>query len=140
MAQTLEQALKRFGEVERAATVGEALEAVQRRRPSLVVLDFALPDGDAKRVLAALDGDRWPTVVVISGAATPGDAFEVASLGVGAWLAKPFTLEALLDAVARARSMPPPVASVVRRCVGLRGLGEVEDEVRRVMTDEALGR
>lgn len=140
MRQTLARALVRFGEVDVASSVAEAVSCVRRRRPSLVVLDFALPDGDARQVLAALDGDVWPSVVAISGTATPVAAFELASLGVGAWLEKPFSLDALLEAVGRARTVAPPLAPVVRRSVGLKGLDEVEDEVRRVMTDEALGR
>lgn len=140
MLQTLALALARFGEVERASSVAEAVASLQRSRPSLVVLDFALQDGDARHVLAALEGDGWPAVVAISGTATPVEAFELASLGVGAWLEKPFSLEALIGAVERARSQAPRLAPFVRRCVGLRGLDDVEDEVRRVMTDEALGR
>lgn len=49
-----------------AEDVAGALEAIERLRPQVVLLDVQLPDGDGFDVLAALAGSAGPDVVLVS--------------------------------------------------------------------------
>jgi two-component system, OmpR family, response regulator len=95
----------RYGgfEVQKAATGREALRAVEKFRPQLVVLDVMLPDLDGFEVQRRLAGDGGKTPVVFL---TAKDATEdkVRGLTMGAddYITKPFSLEEL---VARVRAV-----------------------------------
>jgi DNA-binding NtrC family response regulator len=100
-----------------------------------------LADGDAFDVLAALQGcTPAPLVVAISGAATPAQTFRLAELGVRGFVAKPFGLGELREAIRRAGAEPPDLTAAIRAQVGHRAIGEVSSEVRQTMLDEALAR
>jgi DNA-binding response OmpR family regulator len=97
---------------EGVGTLREARAAVQRARPTVIVLDLMLPDGRADEWLTELAAmtSAPPTVLV---SASP-DAPEVAGRFGIACMAKPFDLDHLLDALNRAvaqqrfPSTPPP--------------------------------
>jgi DNA-binding NtrC family response regulator len=142
LLRTLEQALRgRFAEVRACRTVGDAERLVGGWRPDLIILDFMLPDGDARAVLdlAALR-EPAPVVVVISGAAGPADAFELGRRGVSGFLPKPLTLADLEQAIAIAMETAPALKPHLRQVVGHRDLAAMTEEVRSVMIDEALAR
>jgi two-component system, response regulator RegA len=124
-----------------ASTSAEAFARLAEREPDLVVADVCLPDGSA---LALLDATRQlvpePFKIGISGQASAEQAFELAQLGVRAYLAKPFLLKDLLDAIDRVRTDPPPLDPVARAAVGRFSLREVASRVRRAMILEALAR
>ena len=83
-------------QVEPAKDGTQAAAAAARHKPSLVVLDFYLPDEDGNDVLARLNAAYRPVpVIVISGA----QRIEVP--GVVAWVNKPFHRETLLDVVGK---------------------------------------
>jgi two-component system OmpR family response regulator len=90
-------------EITTAATGGEAVQAAQRVRPDLVVLDVMLPDGDGFDVVRRLrsGGDRTPVVFL-----TARDAVEdrVRGLTIGGddYVTKPFSLD---EIVARIRAV-----------------------------------
>src|SRR5919108_4929270 len=90
-------------DVQKAATGREALKAVEKFRPQLVVLDVMLPDLDGFEVQRRLAGDGGKTPVVFL---TAKDATEdkVRGLTMGAddYITKPFSLEEL---VARVRAV-----------------------------------
>lgn len=110
-------------------------------QPDLLVLDVVLEEGNAFDVLEAVATlDTAPTVIGVSGSASPDETFRLAQLGVLSFLPKPFTAEELEVAVARALSRPPDLRPLLRVSVGRRPMRDVEDEVRRTMVDEALGR
>ena len=96
-------------EVERAASGRAALEAVEGRKPDLIVLDVMLPDLDGFEVVRRLraDGLRVPIVFLTARDATED---KVAGLTIGGddYVTKPFSLEEL---VARVRA-------VLRRTAG----------------------
>jgi DNA-binding response OmpR family regulator len=103
MRQTLCWTLEAEGfAVADAATARQALEAVRRSRPSLVLLDYGLPDGDGADVVAALRkhlSEGAPPVVVIT---ADGRAAEKARrIGAAAYLHKPFDLDELLAVIRR---------------------------------------
>jgi DNA-binding NtrC family response regulator len=118
-----------------------ALAFLAGQSPELLLLDLALPDGDAFDVLEILgDPHPMPRVVAMSGVASPEQSFRMAQLGVRVFLAKPFDTAELLRAVATALSNPPDLRPQVRSVVGQRSLAEVESEVRATMVSEALAR
>jgi DNA-binding NtrC family response regulator len=127
--------------VKTVGTVALAIELLDRFRPELVVADVLLPDGTAiDLVQHALAQDALPAFVAISGAAGPDATFRLAQLGVRAFLKKPIDTQALHAAVELASRQPPSLAEHLRASVGQRPVREVEDEVRRVMVQEALAR
>jgi len=108
-----------------AAGVGEALRALEVRRPDVVLLDLVLADGHGLAVLdrvRAADGaasrvDPETPVVVLSGRVGEADRIRGLTRGADDYVCKPFSYPELL---ARLRS-------VIRRSAGrrLRGLVRV---------------
>lgn len=86
--------------VTEAATADEALRALSRARPRLVLLDLGLPDRDGLELIGAFRAADVPIIVLT---AREGSAEKVAALDLGAddYVTKPFDSEELL---ARIRS------------------------------------
>ena len=88
--------------VEAVRTVAGAADRIRALRPSLVLLDLDLPDGDGGEVLAALRADpatRDLPVVIVSSDATDLARTRLAAAGASEFLTKPIDLRRLLDAV-----------------------------------------
>jgi two-component system nitrogen regulation response regulator NtrX len=85
-----------------ACDAGEALHMASRERPSLVLLDIAMPGRDGVRVLEELR-DIWPDmpVVMMSGHGTIATAVRTTQLGARDFLEKPLSVERLLACVGR---------------------------------------
>lgn len=131
----------RARDVQAVAKVSEALELLHGYQPELIILDFSLPDGDAFDVLrAVIELQPAPSVVAISGIAKPLDAFQLALLGVRAFVPKPLDEARLQAAIDRALERGPDLTPHLRAAVGHRGLHEVEQEVRAAMVSEAMAR
>lgn len=84
-----------------ATTVAEAEEALERKRPDLVVLDLMLPGGsgiDILRTVRRLGGARIP-VVVVSAWTSPDHRRSATDAGADAFVAKPFVPEELAGVV-----------------------------------------
>lgn len=78
-----------FDVVGEAATGSEALEAVERFRPEVLVLDLAMPDFDGLEVLERLGASAGATrVVVYSGHATGQIEQAARSLGARDFIVK----------------------------------------------------
>ncbi len=128
-------------EVRACTTVSEAVTTLAAWLPDLVVLDLALPDGDAFDVLEMLrDRAPAPLVVVISGTASARQSFRLAELGVRSYLSKPFDDHELAAAIQHAVDEAPNIKPQLRQLVGQRSIHEVEEEVRAAMLDEAIAR
>ena len=86
-----------------AANGAEALTAVEQSRPSLVLLDMRMPVMDGWGFAGALDerGIQLPILVMTAAQSAETWAREVKADG---YLAKPFELVDLLDAVERHRA------------------------------------
>jgi two-component system, NtrC family, response regulator AtoC len=100
----LHQALEEVGyQVDEAASVREALEAIAREGPDLVLLDYRLPDETGLEVLRSLQktAARVP-VVMITAHASIGGAVEAMKEGAYDYISKPFEIEDVLQTVARA--------------------------------------
>jgi DNA-binding NtrC family response regulator len=131
----------RGAEVIEASTTAAAIASMRERIPDLVIADVCLPDGSALNVFEETQRlAPEPMKIGISGQASAEQAFELARVGVRAYLAKPFSLQQLRDEIERVRSEPPHIEPMVRAAVGLMPLREVTSRVRNAMIDEALAR
>src|SRR3989440_12249876 len=104
-------------DVERTAAGRAALDAIDRRRPDLVVLDVMLPDLDGFEVARRLRqvegaGTRVP-VIFLTARDTTADKVEGLRLGSDDYVTKPFSIEELIERV----------KAVLRRSLGT-GPGE----------------
>ena len=90
-------------EVERCASGRAALQAIERRRPDLVVLDVMLPDLDGFEVARRLResegaGTRVPVIFLTAKDAT-ADKVQGLRLGSDDYVTKPFSIEELIERV-----------------------------------------
>jgi two-component system NtrC family response regulator len=76
----------------------EALTAMSRHPPAVVLVDYNIPGEDARDTIAAVKAAARPPprIVLCTGAEV-----DPASIGADALLRKPFTLDALLDTIER---------------------------------------
>jgi two-component system OmpR family response regulator len=90
-------------DVERAATGREALAAVERRRPDLIVLDVMLPDLDgfevARRLRQAEGAATRVPVIFLTAKDTTQDKVDGLRLGSDDYVTKPFSIEELIERV-----------------------------------------
>jgi DNA-binding NtrC family response regulator len=85
-----------------AGTVGEALEALERAAPELVLCDLRLPDGSGMEVLRAVtSGAPDVPVIILTAYGTVQSAVEALRAGASEYLTKPFDETQLLAMVAR---------------------------------------
>jgi len=88
-------------DVERTDTGRGALDAIERRRPDLVILDVMLPDLDGFEVARRLRqtegaGTRVP-VIFLTARDTTQDKVEGLRLGTDDYVTKPFSIEELIE-------------------------------------------
>jgi two-component system, OmpR family, KDP operon response regulator KdpE len=94
----------------------QALDAVARMHPDLVVLDLGLPDLDGIDVIHALRGWSKVPIIVLSGRAQSEMKIRALEAGADDYVSKPFNVDELIArvrAVAR-RSASPDEAPTVR--------------------------
>jgi len=97
-----------------AGTVADAIAAIQRVHPAVVLLDLGLPDGDGLAVVRAIPAEERPPIIVLSARGQEGD--KVAALDAGAedYLTKPFGASELLARIRVVlRRGGSPVADVI---------------------------
>jgi two-component system OmpR family response regulator len=90
-------------EVERAATGREALDAIGRRTPDLVVLDVMMPDLDGFEVARRLRLDEGAAtrvpIIFLTAKDTTQDKVQGLRLGSDDYVTKPFSIEELIERV-----------------------------------------
>jgi two-component system OmpR family response regulator len=90
-------------DVERIGSGREALAAVERRRPELIVLDVMLPDLDgfevAKRLRQAEGAGARVPIIFLTAKDTTHDKVEGLRLGSDDYVTKPFSIEELIERV-----------------------------------------
>lgn len=96
--------------VAEAGTVAAGLEATVRAKPSLVLLDLSLPDGDGLTVLEAIRSESSVPVIVLSARGREGDKISALDAGADDYLTKPFGTGELLARI-RAAIRHVPAAS-----------------------------
>ena len=108
----------------------EAIRAVARERPDLVVLDLMLPGMDGLEVCREIQRDDWVPVLMLT--ARTDEADKVAGLAVGAddYLTKPFSL----------RELAARVRAIVRRMDRIRERSGSEPVTRRDLSIDSARR
>ena len=118
--------------VAEAGSVADAIDAIGRVRPSLMLLDLGLPDGDGLDVLRKLPAESRPPVIVLSARGQEGDKVTALDAGADDYLTKPFGASELLARIRVA----------LRRVGGAPALDMIEvgpikiDQPRHVVTVE----
>jgi DNA-binding response OmpR family regulator len=126
----------------------EALEAVLRNPPDLMLLDLAMPAMDGMSVLAEMQTlwDRYPTrVIVVTAHGSVKTAIQAVRLGASDFLEKPVTPEELRASVASVLREAPPdhlsggedyaqVLAHVRGALRARKFEEAERELMKAGT------
>lgn len=127
-------------EVLQANSVADAL-AMLERNPVLMIVDVRLPDGTGQDVVdAACQRRPVPTMIAISGEASPEESFRLAQAGVRDFLDKPLGSDELTEKVEKALREAPELARVAVGAVGTKAMREAQGEVRSAMVEQALGR
>jgi len=85
-----------YSDVVEAGTVAEAIAAINRVRPAVVLLDLGLPDGDGLSVLHAIPAEQRPPIIVLSARGQEGDKVAALDAGADDYLTKPFGASELL--------------------------------------------
>jgi DNA-binding NarL/FixJ family response regulator len=125
------------GEADRAA---DALEAVERDPPDVVLLDISLPDSDGLAIAEAMR-KRWPGVKLVLLSIHGVEAYvrRAEQIGAGAYLVKDCTPEALVAAI-RNVAGDGPFQAVVGAGEGRPGRRRLTGRQTEVLRRIALGR
>lgn len=137
---SMARALKHWGaDVYEAATEEQAIELLSAA-PGMIVTEVRLRNGGSGTRLATAAAAQRPSpvVVVISGRATPLEAFRLAQVGATAFITKPFEEDAFLATIELALDQAPQIEHQIALQVGRVPYFEVLDRVRRVMLEQAL--
>ncbi|HEY2476748.1 MAG TPA: response regulator transcription factor [Candidatus Cybelea sp.] len=123
--------------VETCGSVAEAIAALERDAPDLLVLDVSLPDGSGFDILraAALPSARIPTIM-LTGRSEEADRIVGLELGADDYVTKPFSPR---EVVARVRSLFRRIDASAERAVDRRtnrktcvGSLEIDHDFREV--------
>jgi two-component system, response regulator RegA len=141
LRQAIARAARTWGaEVLEAGTVREG-RALLARLPDVVIVDVALPDGQAQPIVEdAVRMRPVAAVIAMSGQASAEEAFQLARAGARRYLPKPISLEELTRSVEEALGDRPSLDALVAAHVGNTPLREVQSDVRRVMIEQALAK
>ena len=105
-------------EVLTAMTGRAALEAHERDKPDLVVLDLGLPDLDGVDVCVAIRHSSGVPILVLSARGREGDKVRALDAGADDYVTKPFGAEELLARIRaslRRRELPAPASEPLVR-------------------------
>jgi two-component system KDP operon response regulator KdpE len=95
-----------------------ALEAVERDKPDLIVLDLGLPDINGVEVCRQIRQELTIPIIVLSARGAEGDKVNALDAGADDYVTKPFGTEELLAriraALRRTESPSPPTDPIVR--------------------------
>ncbi|GIW72433.1 MAG: hypothetical protein KatS3mg102_1975 [Planctomycetota bacterium] len=97
--------------VEEARDGEQALAAIERAAPDVLVLDIMMPKLDGISLLRQLRGDpRWAKlpVIMLTAVRERDDMAKADELGVFAYVRKPFRTDELCELVERAAAQPAP--------------------------------
>ena len=89
--------------VDRCESGRSGLQAIQRQKHDVVLLDMKLPDIDGMEILQAVcRNPPLPCIIVMTGYATMSSAVQAMKLGAADYLSKPFTENELIAAIEKA--------------------------------------
>ena len=98
----LEQILDDLYEIDIARSAAEALEAVAKLRPDLILMDVALPGMsglDATKAIRAMPGFAEMPVIAVTSHAMRGDRAKALAAGCNDYLTKPVDEDLLLQTI-----------------------------------------
>jgi two-component system KDP operon response regulator KdpE len=121
-------------QVETAGNGHDALEALARMHPDLILLDLGLPDMDGLEVIRSIRKRASTPIVVLSEREAEADKVAALDLGADDYLTKPFGVNELLARVRVALRHAAGPASGTEPVIKLGEL-EVNLEQRRVTSD-----
>jgi DNA-binding response OmpR family regulator len=114
IAEPFARALGREGfDAEVAVTAAAARELFARRRPSIVLLDLTLPDGDGRELCREWRRDSSVPIIMLTARGTETDRVVGLELGADDYVVKPFSVAevaARIRAVLRRAQQPSPTA------------------------------
>jgi DNA-binding NarL/FixJ family response regulator len=87
-----------------ASTGEEALQAVRKHRPDILVLDIRMPGKDGLEVIREMNRDKLPTRIVVLTAVGVDEVFEAIRLGVGGVVLKDMAPRLLVHCVREVHS------------------------------------
>jgi two-component system KDP operon response regulator KdpE len=132
---TLAPLLRRQGyDVTSAMTGRAALEAVERDRPDLIVLDLGLPDINGVEVCTEVRRSSHVPIIVLSARGGEGDKVRALDAGADDYVTKPFGAEELLARVRVALRRTDTVAASPSEPL-VRGDLTIDRERFRVLRD-----
>jgi DNA-binding response OmpR family regulator len=112
IAEPFARALGREGfDAEVAGTVAAARELFARRRPSIVLLDLTLPDGDGRELCREWRRESSVPIIMLTARGTETDRVVGLELGADDYVVKPFSVAevaARIRAVLRRAQQPVP--------------------------------
>ena len=94
-------------EVEVASNGREALEAVERARPDLILLDIKMPVMNGREFADEYRRREPSTAPIVVVTAADDAQRRAAEVGASGWIAKPFDPDALVDKVTTLLAEPP---------------------------------
>jgi two-component system KDP operon response regulator KdpE len=121
-------------QVDTAGSAQDALEALTRTHPDLILLDLGLPDMDGLEVIRAIRKRVMTPIVVLSAREAEADKVAALDLGADDYLTKPFGVNELLARVRVALRHAAGPSSGTEPVIKLGEL-EVNLEQRRVTSD-----
>ena len=95
-----------------------ALEAVERDKPDLIVLDLGLPDIDGVEVCRQIRVTSNAAIVILSARGAENDKVRALDVGAAAYVTKPFGAEELLARIRaglRSADAPAPASEPIAR-------------------------
>ncbi len=139
LGRAIQRTLEEWGNsVTWCKTLADALRAASSA-PDLVVMDVGLPDGSGVTLAEALSTQRpAPLVVAMSGRASASEAFRLGALGVRGYLPKPVSFAELVATIDSLLERAPDLSPLLVASVGKRRFQDVQEQVRRTMTEQAL--
>ena len=136
----LDLALSKMGlEVDKACSVGEALEQLAKRRYDLCLTDMRMPDGDGLQVVQHIAQRNLDVpVAVITAHGNTENAVTALKAGAFDYLAKPVSLDQLRALVKSALTLPSVSATPDKGLLGSApAMQKVRDLIARVARSQA---
>ena len=95
-----------------AANGYEVLQALQRNRYDVVLMDLQMPEMDgleaSKRIASELEAGSRPRIVAITASTSEEDRQRCEELGLDAFLLKPVRIESLAEVLGECRPLEDP--------------------------------
>jgi two-component system response regulator RegA len=142
LRKAMSSALRDWGAiVTSVSTEQEAITALADN-PELLITDVRLPNhGSGVRVVESASKMRpAPLMLVVSGKASPVEAFRLAQAGVLMYIPKPLDFDCFIATIEAIISDPPDMSHMVASQVGRRSYHDMVRQVRKTMLEQAMAR